>query len=63
MPTAEWSARNRARKIATRLRYPAPLYKRVGGIEAVKIHADGTRENYGKVTAVYARRWGVGSGQ
>lgn len=63
MPTAEWSAKNRLRKIATRLRYPPPLYKKVGGINAVKLHADGTQENYGQVTATYAARWGVGSGQ
>lgn len=63
MPTTEWSFRNRLRKVATRLRYPPPLYKKVGGINAVKFHADGTREDYGKVTATFAKRWEAGSGQ
>lgn len=55
--------RNNARRLAMRLRYPPPLYKRVGGISAIVHRADGTTENLGEVSDTFARRWGVGSGR
>lgn len=63
MNVQAWRARNRVRKIRNRLRYPWPVYKRVGGINAVVTRANGTKENLGKVSSTYAKRWGVGSGQ
>ena len=63
MNVARWKMRNRAHMIATRLRYPPPLYKKVGSISAVVIRANGTKENLDKISVSYAKRWGVGSGQ
>lgn len=63
MPTQRWSTRNALHKLKNRLRYPPPLYRKVGGINAVKLHADGTKENYGRVSNTYAKRWQTGSGQ
>lgn len=58
-----WKRRNNVRRVLARLRYPPPLYKRVGGIEAVVTHADGTETDLGIASDSYAKRWGVGSGQ
>ena len=55
--------RNFFKRVKNRLRYPPPLYKKVGGIAAVVIHADGTKDDLGTVSDAYAKRWGVGSGQ
>ena len=49
--------------MANRVKHPWPLYKRVGGINAVVNRADGTTENLGRISDTYAKRWGVGSGQ
>jgi hypothetical protein len=58
-----WRNRNRIRKLQNRLRHPWPIYRRVGGIDAVVIRANGKKENLGRVSDTYAKRWGVGSGQ
>lgn len=61
---ARWyRARNGVRMVVTRLRYPPPIYKRVGGINAVVHRADGRVEDLGKVSQTYAKRWGTGTGQ
>lgn len=62
MDVAGWRRRNRNRRIAVRLRHPWPLYRRVGGINAVVNRADGTTENLGRIADTYAKRWGVGTG-
>ncbi len=59
----KWKLKNNVRRAYNRLRYPPPLYKKVGGIDAVVNKADGTKIDLGKVSASYAKRWGVGSGQ
>jgi hypothetical protein len=60
---AKWQRSNALRKFKNRLRHPPPLYKKVGGINAVVTRADGTKENLGQVSNTYARRWGVGTGR
>jgi len=54
--------RNSWKRVKNRLRYPPPFYKKVGGISAVVIRKDGTREELGTVSDAYAKRWGVGAG-
>lgn len=57
-----YKLRNGARNIYVRLKHPWPIYKKVGGINAVVIRKDGRREDLGQVSKTYAKRWGVGAG-
>lgn len=63
MDERNYRRRNAAHKLANRLRHPWPVYKRVGGINAVVTRADGSTEDLGRVSDTFAKRWGVGSGQ
>lgn len=58
-----WKRRNALRLIAGRLRHPWPLYRKSGGINAVIIHADGSRDDLGRVSVTYLKRagWSVGT--
>jgi len=58
-----WRKRNNVNRLGVRLTHPWPVYKRVGGINAVVNRADGTTEDLGRVADTFAKRWGVGSGQ
>lgn len=58
---AAWRRRNRLHKAMVRIRHPWPLYKAVGGINAVINHADGTHTDLGRASVTYAKRWGVGA--
>lgn len=49
--------RNWFKRAKNRLRYPPPFYKKVGGVSAVVIRADGRRENLGAIADTYAKRW------
>ena len=60
--TRYYRFRNAFHKLRNRATHPWPMYKKVGGINAVVTRADGTKENYGKISSTYAKRWGVGSG-
>jgi hypothetical protein len=51
--------RDAVHRLKDRLRYPPPLYKRVGGMSAVVRRADGRVERLGTISDVYAKRWGV----
>ncbi len=57
---SEYKRRNFFHKVKDRLKHPWPIYKKVGGIEAVVIRANGDREDLGKISVAYAKRWGVG---
>jgi hypothetical protein len=50
------------KRIKDRIMHPPPLYKKVGGINAVVHRADGKVENLKSISASYAKRWGVGAG-
>lgn len=63
MDVKGYHRKNRWHRIANRLKHPWPFYKKVGGISAVVIHADGSRDDLGDISDTYAKRWGVGSGQ
>lgn len=56
-----WKRKNNFRRTVARLTHPWPLYRRVGGINAVVNHADGTHSDLGTISDTYAKRWGVGS--
>jgi len=53
---------NNLYRLKVRLAHPWPLYRRVGGINAVVQRADGSEENLGRISDTFAKRWGVGSG-
>lgn len=61
MNIASYRLRNNLRRVATRLRYPPPVYKRGGGIAAVVIRKDGTKDDLGTVADVWTKRWGADS--
>ena len=63
MDVKAYNRKNRRKMMMNRLRHPWPLYKRVGGINAVVIRANGNREELGEVAVTYAKRWNAGSGQ
>jgi len=55
--------KNRWHRLSNRLKHPWPFYRKVGGISAVVIRANGDREDLGGVSVTYAKRWNAGSGQ
>lgn len=59
----QYRKRNNLHRLKIRLAHPWPIYRRVGGINVVVNRGDGTTENLGRVSDVFAKRWGVGSGQ
>jgi len=61
MNVKEYTRRNRLHRLKNRLRYPPPLYKKVGSISAIVIRKDGTREDLGDIAETYAKRWKVSS--
>ncbi len=63
MNVSNYRKRNNLRRLALRLRFPPPLYKRVGGINAVVTRADGSKEDLGRVSDTFSKRWDAGSGQ
>lgn len=63
MNVKKYQRKNRLRLLSDRLSHPWPLYKRVGGISAVVIRANGDREDLGHISTAYAKRWSVGSGR
>lgn len=62
MNAKAWRKRNNITRLRMRLTHPWPIYRRVGGINAVVNHADGTHTDLGRVSDTFAKRWGVGSG-
>ena len=64
MDVPSYRLRNWLHKMRDRLTHPWPMWKKVGGIDAVVIRADGKREDLGRVSVTYAKRkgWGVGVG-
>lgn len=54
-----WRRKNSVHRLANRLRHPWPIYRKVGGINAVVNHADGTHTDLGRVSDTYMKRWGV----
>lgn len=62
MNIRSYRGRNNLRRLRRRLRYPPPFYKRVGGISAVVMRANGDREDLGDIADTFAKRWGVGTG-
>jgi 2-keto-3-deoxy-L-rhamnonate aldolase RhmA len=58
-----YKTKNTVRKIFTRLRYPPPLYKRVGAVSAVVNRKNGRKEVLNNISVSYAKRWGVRGGQ
>lgn len=62
MNVAWYRTRNWFRKAATRLRYPPPVYKKVGSIGVTVNRANGRTENLKNVSHTYAKRWGVSTG-
>lgn len=63
MNVKAWRQRNNLHRAAVRITHPWPVYRRVGGINAVVTRADGSTEDLGRVSDTFAKRWGVGSGQ
>jgi len=63
MNVRAYKLRNGVRRMWIRVKHPWPIYKKVGGIEAVVTRADGRVEDLGKVSRTYAKRWGTGMGQ
>lgn len=61
MDVNAWKWRNNFHRVSNRLRHPWPLYRKVGGINAVVNRADGTTEDLGRISVTYAKRWGVGT--
>jgi len=55
--------KNGFRKLLDRIAHPWPLYKKAGGISAVVLRADGSRDDLGRVSSTYLRRggWKVGA--
>lgn len=62
MNVAWYRTRNAFRKVATRLRYPPPLYKKIGTLSAVVNRADGSKEVLKNISISYTKRWGTGTG-
>ena len=60
MDVRRYKWRNALTKAKERLRHPPPLYKKVGGLHATVIRADGSREELGEISEQWAKRWGVG---
>jgi hypothetical protein len=58
-----WKSRNARHILAGRLRHPWPFYRKAGGINAVVIHEDGSRDELGRVSVTYLKRagWSVGT--
>ena len=61
--------KNWFRKVYVRAIHPWPLYKKVGGINAVVIRGNsgehgkpGEKQELKNVSPVYAKRWGTGAG-
>ena len=63
MNVGSYRFKNTRKKVWARLTHPWPVYKKVGGINAVVHRADGSVENLGQITTAYAKRWGTGTGQ
>ncbi len=47
---------DRIHRLKDKIKHPWPLWKRIGGISAVVTRADGTVEDLGTVSDIYARR-------
>lgn len=56
-----WRRRNSVRRLWVRLLHPWPIYRRVGGINAVVTRADGSTEDLGRLSDTFAKRFGVGA--
>lgn len=63
MNVRAYRKRNNLHRLKVRVMHPWPIYRRVGGIDAVITRADGTTENLGRISDTFAKRFGVGSGQ
>lgn len=63
MNVRSYRIRNGVRNVWIRIKHPWPIYKKVGGIEAVVFRANGDVEDLGRVSRAYAKRWGTGTGQ
>jgi hypothetical protein len=57
-----YTRRNSVHRALNRLAHPWPLYYRAGGISAVVIRKDGTREDLGDISDTYAKRWKADAG-
>jgi hypothetical protein len=62
MDVLAWRSKNHWHKVWVRVKHPWPFYKKAGSISAIVNRADGSVEDLGKVSTLYARRWGVGGG-
>jgi hypothetical protein len=60
MDARAYRRRNFRHRVKLRLQHPWPIYKRGGGVAGVVIHADGTKDDLGKLADVWTKRWGVG---
>lgn len=58
MDVEAWKRKNAWHMRLDRWKHPKFLYKPAGGIEAIVIRADGTREVLGKISVLYMPRKG-----
>jgi len=56
MDVKAWKRRNNLHKLRDRAKHPWPMWKRVGGLNAVVVHADGTKDDLGRIADHYIRR-------
>lgn len=61
MDVKGYTRKNKWHRIANRIKHPPPFYIRVGGISAVVIRKDGTREDLGDIADHYSKRWKAAS--
>ena len=60
MNTKKYRIQNGLYRLWMRIIHPWPIYRKVGGIDAVIIKADGTKEDLGRLSDTYAKRRGWG---
>jgi len=63
MDVSQYRFRNNFHRFWERMKHPWPFYKRVGGISAVVIRANGKEEDLGRISDTYIKRkgWSVGA--
>lgn len=63
MDMVAWKRRNRRKMFWDAVRHPWPIYRRVGGLQAVVNRRDGTTEDLGTISRAYAPRigWSIGT--
>ena len=58
MNRTSYKIKNSIYKVCYRIIHPWPIYKKVGGIDAIIIKEDGTKQNLGRLSTTYASRFG-----